>query len=72
MLRAGYVINEAGSRKRCVVTSYDKSEISEVMKDVGKTFVIDRIEWNSESGESVLHLRPSNGVDWRYDLVRER
>jgi hypothetical protein len=70
-LRIGYVVNEAGSRKRCIATEYDRSEVSDVMRDVGKTFVIDRIEWNSESGEAVVHLRPSNGVDWQYDLVHQ-
>jgi len=70
MLKAGYVVNEAGRRPRCIVTEYDKSEISDVMQDIGKTFVVERIEWNSQTGEAVVHLRPSNGVDWQYDLVR--
>jgi predicted nucleotide-binding protein (sugar kinase/HSP70/actin superfamily) len=70
MLQAGRVIHEAGSRARCVPTSYTKDEIHEVMCDVGKAFVVKKIDWDSTTGEAVVHLEPSNGVEWEFHLVR--
>ena len=71
-LRVGRVIHEPGGRARCVPTSYTKDEIHEVMCDVGKTFVIKKIDWDSDTGDALVYLEPSNGVDWEFDLVRSR
>ena len=72
MLRAGRQVNEVGSRKRFVPTSYTAEEIHEAMQDVGKAFVIEKIEWDSKTNEAVVHLKPSNGVAWEFDLVPSR
>lgn len=70
MLKAGRITSQPGTRTRCVVTSYTRDEIFGIMKENGRAFVLKTVEWDSVTGEAILHLEPGNGVDWEYDLTR--